>query len=1005
MHSTSHDDERFADAANSRFKDGERDILERSDLRSALRKIVRSFSAIRRCSPDGRRKLRLLEARAGIAVSLLLFLTKRSTLTTSLKWYPVRLLDSLRDDKDRQSLDRDLSQFLRWLAWFSPESCRELGCWMVEACERHATSSAALTSFVPYFICNFASNLADLKHYALAERLCRSVLEYEAIQSRPDGSMLIAKAHARLGTVLLDQEHLDLANNACIAAGSVLCDAGYDAQEQNSQVADTFLLVGQLFQRLGMDNEALSYFEYADQVLRNGSEGRSELSFYADIEAVRACILCSLERLEWHDHAAALREDLDAIRDAISEMRLAESEALSALAQPLTPFPTSTDWQAHDPHALRDPGFVELDHLKEDLLAFLDVESHEFQHRYVDRAGFVVFTGEDMSHCVAEYPSSPVAHCDSNSPNVWVHDAIEDELDPALPSSWMTAELVSTVLEHYGLNELDESQLVVSLPTLRTLQRYICEYVSAYYVDPRVRSVVRTRVAKLYGLVIRACYSEWATQGHTPEPLCEWFEAAEACRARTSLEFRSIFPSPDSPPASISDVDLEENQRALFDTSIQKYAMEGLDIPAVARKHAGPAPTAKNHSDMLRLVDRNRVNLCAELEMLPCERAAIQYHITDVGGYALLLARGSVEAIRLPECSVARLAELHRTWNVALSKLSGSSDAALGMNDPLDRVMEEVSRIAIRPALESLPSGISSLIVAPHSYLHSFPISASFADDGSRLCERYDLTSIPSFALFAILRARPIADDKCLLSLDASDSSLRFRECETSQVAHHCSQWRQMRLDMVHIDAEQLCSAFETATVFHYAGHCVRDSTRDFMSSFAAGTGRGENRRITLRDILMHVRMPHVQLAVLSACESGAREPDGADEGLSFPTAFLCKGATRVIASLWPVEDMATALLVDRLFFNLRRGLTTSRALRYAQNWLRGFADDIGGGLVSGLAVREHFDRHEILAAVDDARVRRRCQKEIDELVDEWPDSPPFQSVSSWAGFQAYGLP
>src|SRR5205814_1909947 len=55
-------------------------------------------------------------------------------------------------------------------------------------------------------------------------------------------------------------------------------------------------------------------------------------------------------------------------------------------------------------------------------------------------------------------------------------------------------------------------------------------------------------------------------------------------------------------------------------------------------------------------------------------------------------------------------------------------------------------------------------------------------------------------------------------------------------------------------------------------------------------------------------------LAVLSACET-ARGPRVAGEGVfALSRGFLTAGASRVVASLWPVEDASTAKLMGTLF-------------------------------------------------------------------------------------------
>ncbi len=77
------------------------------------------------------------------------------------------------------------------------------------------------------------------------------------------------------------------------------------------------------------------------------------------------------------------------------------------------------------------------------------------------------------------------------------------------------------------------------------------------------------------------------------------------------------------------------------------------------------------------------------------------------------------------------------------------------------------------------------------------------------------------------------------------------------------------------------------------------------------------------------------QMVVLSACRSGlGREVRG--EGLvGLTQAFLHAGAARVLVSYWPVDDQATAALMERFYRGiLVHGLRPAAALRSAQLWM-----------------------------------------------------------------------
>ena len=133
--------------------------------------------------------------------------------------------------------------------------------------------------------------------------------------------------------------------------------------------------------------------------------------------------------------------------------------------------------------------------------------------------------------------------------------------------------------------------------------------------------------------------------------------------------------------------------------------------------------------------------------------------------------------------------------------------------------------------------------------------------------------------------------------------------------------------------AEAVLAGLPRASLAHFSTHAAFSLTDPFQSSLLLAGGE----RLTLDRLLPLLREAPPAAVVLSACETAmARVTGTVDEMLGFPGAFLENGTRTVLASLWPVEDSATAVLTGRFYReHFGEGKTPAQALRAAQNWLR----------------------------------------------------------------------
>jgi CHAT domain-containing protein/tetratricopeptide (TPR) repeat protein len=122
--------------------------------------------------------------------------------------------------------------------------------------------------------------------------------------------------------------------------------------------------------------------------------------------------------------------------------------------------------------------------------------------------------------------------------------------------------------------------------------------------------------------------------------------------------------------------------------------------------------------------------------------------------------------------------------------------------------------------------------------------------------------------------------------------------------------------------------------IVHLATHGLLNSEHPELSgivlSLVDREGRPQNGFLRLHEIY-NLNLP-AELVVLSACQTGLGKEVRGEGLVGLTRGFMYAGAARVMASLWKVDDAATAELMKRLYGKmLQEGMRPSAALRAAQ--------------------------------------------------------------------------
>jgi CHAT domain-containing protein len=133
--------------------------------------------------------------------------------------------------------------------------------------------------------------------------------------------------------------------------------------------------------------------------------------------------------------------------------------------------------------------------------------------------------------------------------------------------------------------------------------------------------------------------------------------------------------------------------------------------------------------------------------------------------------------------------------------------------------------------------------------------------------------------------------------------------------------------------AHVLTDGLSRFRLLHFATHGIVDARQPEMSglilSLVDKRGRKQDGYLRLGDI--YKLKLSADLVVLSSCDSALGKDLESEGIIGLPRGFLYAGAKSVIASLWKVNDDATAALMSRLYARIKKGESPGSALRSAQ--------------------------------------------------------------------------
>ncbi len=252
-----------------------------------------------------------------------------------------------------------------------------------------------------------------------------------------------------------------------------------------------------------------------------------------------------------------------------------------------------------------------------------------------------------------------------------------------------------------------------------------------------------------------------------------------------------------------------------------------------------------------------------------------------------------------------------------------------------DRVLSAASSaladILINPA-KSLLAGARRVIFCPDGDLHRLPLTL--------LLPEVEIQRVPSAGIYRRLRNRDFASPTTPVRLflaatggDGVVSSGNDSMILSGAIAEVA--WLQrMFVGVTTSLADSIATPNSLAKfdLIHLATHAQVSDDYPWRSAVQVASRHGSSLRFEAADIARS-RLES-RLTVLAACSSGGGSVLGSEGVMGLATAFLAAGSPVVVASLWEVDDAATAYLMQEFYVALAEGRSVAGALTQAQKSL-----------------------------------------------------------------------
>jgi CHAT domain-containing protein len=319
---------------------------------------------------------------------------------------------------------------------------------------------------------------------------------------------------------------------------------------------------------------------------------------------------------------------------------------------------------------------------------------------------------------------------------------------------------------------------------------------------------------------------------------------------------------------------------------------------------------------------------------LKSDQILLEYLVTDSASTVFVVTADTVAAVDL-QMKGQTLSDLVEFSRKAIEKPADSGPREL-WRAPLRRLYLAL----IQPvAKKGYLRGKRTLLIAPHGELNFLSFASLIApgQPDHFLIEGFQIAYTPSATVWVELGQRRLRPPHVgVLAMAPHVNRLPASRNEAIAIGRIYGRQAVVKIGSA-ATAEALSRALSNVGTVHFATFGVLNKHNPLFSFIELAANGQDDGRLEVNEVFGLRLSGH--LVVLSACQTAlasgalADVPPG-DDWVGLVQAFLQAGARAVVASLWPVEDRATADLMVRFHKRLAAGAAPATALAEAQRYL-----------------------------------------------------------------------